>query len=114
MAVKALAQQLEIAKKQSDADLGVKHAQRLAATSAAYRDKAQGDLTDQIMRFAYINQPHDLRRIIAEARAAELILPGLENTATFEHALGKLQPGLGGNSARLTFELLKTLRGIRK
>jgi len=112
---RALNTQLKIARDQSDADLAVKTSQvannraqnRLASMNTALVER-EIEARHQAWRFNEAAQPFNVRLAAAQAAAAELMLPGMKNTAEFEEMMGKLKGGM--STAKTAAEILKMLR----
>lgn len=111
---KALKQQMEIAKEQSDLDRRVKIETASATKAMQLKTNQETGLiqrqiaaAEQAIRFAETNQPWNTRLAMAQAKLAELEIPGAENSAKFESAIGAAGKGL--NSARTAAEILKLL-----
>lgn len=100
------------------AELALLAQQRQTTADQGYAAKQSGDklaweakMAEQEFRQRTVTQPSDARLRAAEARLAELLLPGAENTAKFEEALGAA--GKGVSTARTLSEILKNISGSR-
>lgn len=118
-------QAMELARKQTEADLRLKSAQTYQsveagkATTAAARLTAQQEAEskariEQLMqeiRFAQANQPYTKQLAAAQALLEELKIPAARNSAAFEQMMGRA--GKGITTARTAAEIIKLLRGSR-
>lgn len=112
---RALNQQLEIAKKQSEADYHLKTQQAKAASQSVAVGEQQAKLLDaqaaETFRSTTFNrslEPVTKRLQDAEALLRESAVPGALNTANFERMMQGLRPGL--SSAKTVAEILKLFR----
>lgn len=143
LATKSLMADLMMRWETTKADVRLKDAQNTQAMSSAALMQSQA-VTDNVMRgFTVARQPHDLRRALAEAlaaeisgvegearigeigqrtretaaraRLAELAEPGARNTAIWEGQIGEYGKLLGGlgGGARMMSEIFKNLSGLR-
>lgn len=110
MAAQRMAQELKINQQRWNLEqaatvqnMATAAAQQLSHEATARFTTAQRERLEAI-------QPADTRRANAEATAAELILPGLKNTADFEKALEKITGGKGLSTAKTLSEILKMWR----
>lgn len=105
-ATAALRQQLKIAQEAHNMDQAAKVQSMATNAATQLNQEAQADLTKAQKTRLEAMQPADTRRANAEATAAELLIPGLRNTADFENKL----TGLAGNS-RFLMEIAKLITG---
>lgn len=105
-------QQLAQAKKLTESQLqndAVNRALTLEVQQKTNRETKLAELNAQALamqnNFMAINQPIDLRMRAANARLAELQIPGLKNTAGLEEIIGRT-----GKGVRATAEIIKLLR----
>lgn len=101
MQARALVQSLEIAKAQSQADLELKQSQVARNAAEGATAIVQGDvlgaqrrMTDAQIGALMANQPHDLRKKIADAAIREYEIPAYRNEAKMQNRLGELAPQL--------------------
>lgn len=112
---RALSQQLQIAKRQSDADYHLKTWQAKQAQQNVAVGEQQAKLLDvqsaETLRATEFNralEPALQRLQNAEAILRESAVPGAVNTANFERMMQTLRPGL--SSAKTVAEILKLFR----
>lgn len=111
-AYRAQRQAMQIERQKADADLGLARSQMALLHNQSEKTGVETANLRQAAKFAALLQPHDNRRVAAEATLAELMLPGAKNTADYEKLLGRA--GKGFTTAKTVSEILKTLSGIRR
>lgn len=111
---RALSQQLKIAREQHEQDVKKTASETQLNRTLSGTSAQQGNLLHtqnrealRHLEFQRILEPHSKALLEAEARLAQLQIPGMTNTANWEEQIGKLRPGLG--SARALAEILKMI-----
>lgn len=104
-------QELELARRQTDADVALKK-------SGEYKNMQDADLaleqkleTQRARNFNTKMEPHAERLAIANALREHYANAGQKNTYLFETKMGQMAPGLGASTARLGLEIAKAMRG---
>lgn len=97
LALKAMKQQIEIAKQQSDADLAVKHETAAHTNMQRHKTLAEIGEIEQRVKFGGIEQPFNLRAKQLQNIITELGITGHENDAELEKKLKSYGGGFTGN-----------------
>lgn len=107
-AARATQAQIELLKTQNRAET---FRGEQAATQSELNE-ATAQQVRQNVQFQSIQQPHDLRRIAAEALFSEMQLPGVRNQADFEKKIGVMHPALKFlfNSGKSLTQMIQGLR----
>lgn len=107
LTMKSLQQAIQIARKQSDADLAIKKHTANAEEARAENIVAQSHQLRQGSEFQLQQQPHDLRAAELRNIISAFDIPGLRNEAEIQELLGKFAPG-----TRMTASVLKDILGM--